>query len=77
MTKLRVERIATDDEIGKVIHEKIVCDYCQSYVLVGDERTCIPEQYLQFADEIANFEVRNDDIWVASYPRTGKVLSNI
>ncbi|KAF2888820.1 hypothetical protein ILUMI_17353 [Ignelater luminosus] len=71
MTKLKVERISTDDEIGRAIHEKIVCDYCQSYVLVGDERTCIPEQYLQFADEIQNFEVKNDDIWVASYPKTG------
>lgn len=32
----------------------------------------IASQYKNFIDVIENFEVRDDDIWVCSFPKTGK-----
>ncbi|KAJ8669935.1 hypothetical protein QAD02_001194 [Eretmocerus hayati] len=31
----------------------------------------LPEEYKDFADAIENFEVRDDDVWVCSFPKTG------
>jgi len=31
----------------------------------------MPRTYLQIAERIANFEVREDDIWIVTYPKSG------
>lgn len=31
----------------------------------------LPTKYEQYADEIANLEVRKDDVWIVSYPKCG------
>ncbi|KAF2892848.1 hypothetical protein ILUMI_13327 [Ignelater luminosus] len=71
MDYLNVEPVATDDEIGRIIQEGILDDFCPRLVLLGEERTCMPEYFLNYAERIKNFEVKNDDVWVASYPKTG------
>lgn len=74
MDYLNVEKITDEDEIGRIIHKHILNKFCSSYILVGEDRTCIPEYYLRFAEQIRNFEVKDDDIWVASYMKTGMLV---
>ncbi|XP_015111071.1 sulfotransferase 1C4 [Diachasma alloeum] len=31
----------------------------------------LPEHFTKFADEIENFEIRDDDVWVCSFPKAG------
>ncbi|KAG8291804.1 aryl sulfotransferase activity protein [Homalodisca vitripennis] len=31
----------------------------------------VPDYFLKFVDPILNFEVRDDDVWVCSFPKTG------
>ncbi|KAF2890178.1 hypothetical protein ILUMI_15995 [Ignelater luminosus] len=70
MDYLNVEPITADDEIGRII--QILNDLlCTSLVLLGEDRTCMPEFFLNYAERIKNFEVKNDDVWVVSYPKTG------
>ncbi|KAF2886189.1 hypothetical protein ILUMI_19984 [Ignelater luminosus] len=71
MDYLNAEEVTDNDEIGRIIHKQILNEFCTGYILVGEERTCIPKYYLRFADEIKNFEVKDDDIWVTSYMKTG------
>ncbi|KAF2892847.1 hypothetical protein ILUMI_13326 [Ignelater luminosus] len=71
MDYLNVEPVTTDDEIGRIIHEKILNDLHTGFVLLGEDRTCMPEHFLNYAERIKNFEVKNEDVWVASYPKTG------
>ncbi|KAG8316989.1 aryl sulfotransferase activity protein, partial [Homalodisca vitripennis] len=35
------------------------------------EGTLLPTGYSKFAEEILNFEIRDDDVWVCSFPKTG------
>jgi len=35
----------------------------------------LPACHSRFAERIENFEVRDDDVYVMSYPKTGKLLS--
>ncbi|KAF2893957.1 hypothetical protein ILUMI_12215 [Ignelater luminosus] len=71
MDFLNVEKIPTEDEIGTIIKERILNKFCNEYVLIGEDRTSLPVQYLRYAKQIKNFEVLNDDIWITSFPKTG------
>lgn len=33
----------------------------------------LPEQYNKFADAVENFEVREDDVWVCSFQKSGSL----
>ncbi|KAF2898588.1 hypothetical protein ILUMI_07589 [Ignelater luminosus] len=75
MDFLKVEKVTTEGEIGTIIKEKILNEFCDEYVLIGEDRTSMPVQYLNFAQQIKNFEVLDDDIWIATYPKTGTTWS--
>ena len=34
--------------------------------------TFLPKKFCKFAESIENFQVRDDDIWLCSFPRSGK-----
>ncbi|KAF5274102.1 hypothetical protein FQR65_LT04500 [Abscondita terminalis] len=65
------KKIENKDEIGRIIHEELLDSYCDSYVQFGKNDTCLNGIYLNYIDVIRNFEIRNDDIIVASYPKAG------
>jgi len=39
---------------------------------VNPGRVLLPPQYQEIGDKIVNMKVRTDDVWLVSYPRTGK-----
>lgn len=45
------------------------------YILAGKEKICMPEHFKDIADEIENFDVFEDDIFLISYPKTGAWVS--
>lgn len=57
--------------------DKIVCDFStdlrKSYIEIGDDKIVMPSRYIEIANDIENFEVRDTDIFVASHPKTGKL----
>lgn len=38
---------------------------------VNPGNVLVPPKYLKFAQRILDLEVRPDDVWIVSYPRTG------
>ncbi|KAK4884744.1 hypothetical protein RN001_001015 [Aquatica leii] len=65
------KRIEGNDAISRIIHKELLDDYCENYIQFGKDDTCLNEIYLNYATSIKNFEIRNDDIIVASYPKAG------
>ncbi|XP_046418746.1 luciferin sulfotransferase-like [Neodiprion fabricii] len=56
-------------ELGEILQKTFTNYFRTAYIKV--DGCILPENYKQFADAIENFEVRDDDIWVCSYPKTG------
>ncbi|XP_011302984.1 sulfotransferase 1C4-like [Fopius arisanus] len=44
-------------------------EYTGRYITVKGVR--LPENFSKFRDEIENFEIRDDDVWVCSFPKAG------
>ncbi|KAK9503871.1 hypothetical protein O3M35_010337 [Rhynocoris fuscipes] len=41
------------------------------FVEVGPKKWLLPHEYTYHAENYYNFELRNDDIWIVTYPRSG------
>lgn len=61
-----------DGECAKLLQEHFVSDFRYGYKKYRG--VVLSERYQTFADKIENLEVRDDDIWVMSYPKTGMYL---
>ncbi|XP_046737700.1 luciferin sulfotransferase-like [Diprion similis] len=53
------------DLMRKVYNDPNISD------MVKFDGVTMPEQYEKLADAVENFQVRDDDIWVCSFPKTG------
>lgn len=67
----RCKIIQTDREIDKVLYNNVT-KYNNGFIEIGEERIVMPIKYLDLADGVENFHVRETDIFVASHPRTGE-----
>lgn len=41
------------------------------FIQVNPGHVIMPKKYQDISDEIINSDVRQDDVWMISYPRTG------
>lgn len=53
--------------------EKIF-DRKDGYVKTNPGNIVMPIKYCEFGDEILKSNVRKDDVWVVSFPRSGKFI---
>lgn len=58
-----------DSESDKILAECIAPEVDMKYITY--KSMFIPATYELIADSIENFEVRDDDIWVCSFPKSG------
>lgn len=59
-----------DDELGKLLHKTFALPIRKRYIKV--DGVVLPEHFKYFAERIENFNIRDDDVWVCSFPKTGK-----
>ncbi|XP_076240817.1 luciferin sulfotransferase [Calliopsis andreniformis] len=57
------------NDLDQLLRENFTAEFRKGYVTVNG--VCLPERYEKFARAIEDFEVRDDDIWVCSFPKTG------
>ncbi|KAK5638165.1 hypothetical protein RI129_012460 [Pyrocoelia pectoralis] len=60
-----------DDEVGNIIKSKLTNDLIHGYCLFGKDDTCLPRYYETGAAAVEEFEIRNEDVIVASFPKSG------
>ncbi|XP_036150071.1 sulfotransferase 4A1 [Monomorium pharaonis] len=47
----------------------------RGFVKVGQKKWFLPYRYVEDGDKIYNFEVRADDTWIVTYPRSGTTMT--
>ncbi|XP_060824328.1 luciferin sulfotransferase-like [Bombus pascuorum] len=57
------------DDLDQILQDQFTSEFRNGYIKVRG--FCLPARYEVFADVIENFEVKDDDIWVCSFPKTG------
>lgn len=72
MDTCNYEEINLDNEVGKLIKEGILGEYYTKFLMIGKDCAVFSNLYLHYAEEIKNFEVYDDDVWVVSYPKAGR-----
>lgn len=65
--------ITAEDDLDRLLKDKFTSDFRTGYIEI--DGFCLPEHYANFADAIENMEVYDDDIWVCSFPKSGKLFS--
>ena len=68
----------TYEEIDLESCRKMVKDssFKKGFVRILPYNQFLPRVYLDYAEEIQNFETKSDDIWIASFPKCGKNIQN-
>lgn len=57
-------------EIGDILDKYFISDFrSKGYKKFRD--VTLPAAHGRFAEAVENFNVRDDDVWVMSYPKTG------
>lgn len=59
-----------DGKIGELLQRTSATEFRTGFISV--DGVCLPEYYKKFAEQLENFEVRDDDVWVCSFPKTGE-----
>lgn len=69
----KVEEVKPTDELGKIVVDHLVSKLRSGFILVGNERTFLVNNYLKYADRIDDFDVRDSDVFVITHPKSGKI----
>lgn len=70
---MMVESVSSSD-LDQILREEFTNEFRKGYTTV--QGVCLPVRYEEFSREIENFEVREDDVWICSFPKTGTTFIN-
>lgn len=62
----------TNEELDEVLRRDFTTVFRPGYINV--EGVTMPERFAEMKDDILNLEVSDKDVWVCSFPKTGKDL---
>lgn len=65
------EAVNMDTDLDKLAFETLTEKAQTNFVRV--DGIFLPEDYKKYADEVENFQVEDDDVWVCSFQKSGKL----
>ena len=63
------------NDLDQILKDKFTTEFRKEYTTV--QGICLPKKYEDFAQIIENFEIRDDDVWICSFPKTGIIFLSI
>lgn len=62
-------QVEGDANLDQMLRERFTSEFRKGYVTM--DGICLPQRYEEFAKAIEDFQVKDDDVWVCSFPKTG------
>lgn len=62
--------IPDDSDLDEIVQRDLTHKFCARYITI--EGFTLPERYLAIKQQVDNFDVSENDVWVCSFPKTGK-----
>lgn len=60
---------SVDNEVSDILNKCFVTSFRNGYIKAND--VVLPVYFKKFGQRIQDMDIRDDDIWVCSYPKTG------
>lgn len=60
------------DELGNILSKHFLNEFRTGYIESSGH--LMPEFFETISDDIKNLNIYNDDIWVCSFPKTGRIF---
>lgn len=67
----KYEIIVPKTDIDNVLYKYCVGEFRKGYIEFLKENVVMYYNYMDYAEEIDNFEVRDTDVWIVTYPKCG------
>lgn len=65
----------TGTEEEKTLLKEFTSPVRLGYVSIGNEGVIMPSRYTEAYSKVMEFQVRDDDVFVASFPKTGEFFN--
>jgi len=63
---------SVDNEVSDILNKCFVTSFRNGYIKAND--VVLPVYFKKFGQRIQDMEIRDDDVWVCSYPKTGYLV---
>lgn len=74
MLGVKCIKIKPNNPTDKLLYKCATSKWRPAWAEIGATKTCLPLIYKDIAEDVDNFEIRDDDVYVISHPRTGKLF---
>ncbi|KAF5283322.1 hypothetical protein FQA39_LY17346 [Lamprigera yunnana] len=68
---VEIRNIGSDTELGAILNRDFLGNRRSHYIEVGIDKICLPGKFEEYYEAFKNFEVRDDDVFVCAFPKTG------
>lgn len=73
MANTEIRKIQEDeDAASRILYRDATTPFRKSFITVGEDEMSIAISFEKYVEEIKNLEVYQDDVFVVSFPKTGK-----
>lgn len=74
MSAVKFVKIEPNNRVDQLLYKYCTSKWRPAWAEVGEMKTCLPIMYGGVSQKIEDFDVKNDDLLVIGYPRSGMFL---
>ena len=67
---VKIEELEHNEAYKKFLNEQRA--YKRGFIRLLPYMQIMPKDYIKHAKRVHNFNIRNDDVWISSFPKCGK-----